>query len=169
MPPPPGTELGPPPPPAPRVLPQKFVFRTLCSRNFGFLFGAIFGGVGSVMMIPMMLTGMWLPALFPALFVIGGFSVLKYGLNQGRNTIQAFSKGESVKGTVASLELDTTQSINGKHPWKLLYHFPVNDQLHEGKVVSFDSTMATRRIGQPLWVLYLPSDPEKNTLYPPLR
>jgi hypothetical protein len=59
--------------------------------------------------------------------------------------------------------------INDQYARKLVYHFQIENQLHEGSFSSFDSTLSTRRSGQPLWVLYLPEDPTKNTLYPPVR
>ena len=85
------------------------------------------------------------------------------------STLNAFVRGTAVEGKVVGVSQDTSQSINGQHPWKLTYHFPVGGQLHEGTVVSWDSTITACSAGQPLWVLYLLADPEQNTAYPPFR
>jgi hypothetical protein len=165
----PGMELGPPPPGAPRALPKGFAFRTRWSGNIASLLGAVLFGFGTATATPMVITGHWLPALFPAFFALGGFSLLRYGLNHASGILRAFRHGVATTGKVASIGLDPTQSLNGKHPWKLIYHFPVNGQLTEGKLVSFDSTLAHRRIGQPVWVLYREQDPNQNTLFPPVK
>lgn len=168
MPPLPGMELGPPPPPTPRELPKGFAFRTRFTSNIATLVGLIFFGVGSILTIAFLFAHP-LAALFPLLFALGGFGMLRYGLTTAGNTLRAFRTGLAKEGKVHSVSFDTTTTVNGKHPYKLTYHFQLDGQLHEGKVVSFDSTLSQRRSGQPLWVLYVEGAPDKNTLYPPVR
>lgn len=168
MPPLPGMEIGPPPPPAPRTLPKGFALRTRLTGNIATWIGLIFFGFGSFMTTAVFFANPWF-ALFPLLFALGGFGMLRYGLIQAKHTLKAFKQGTAIAGNVHSLSSDTTQTVNGKHPYKLIYHFQLNGNLHDGSVVSFDSTLSKRRSGQPLWILYLPDDPTKNTLYPPVR
>ena len=168
MPPMPGMELGPPPPPAPRELPKGFAFRTRFSGNIATLVGLVFFGVGSILTIAFLFAHP-LAALFPLFFALGGFGMLRYGLTTAGNTLRAFREGIAVAGRVHSVGLDHTQQVNGKYPYKLLYHFDIGSYTHEGRVISFDSTLSQRRQGQPLWVLYVENAPDKNTLYPPVR
>ncbi len=168
MPPLPGMELGSPPPGAPRTLPKGFAMRTLLTSNFATIFGLVITGFSSLFTWAMLVAKPWV-AIFPGLFLLGGLSMLRYGWKQGRATLRAFRHGEAVQGKLATLEKDTTTTVNGKHPWKLIYHFQLGNELHEGKVISFDSTVGTRTRGQPLWVLYVEKDPAQNTLYPPIR
>lgn len=168
MPPLPGMELGSPPPPKPRQVSKKYAFRVRWSHNMGVLIGGCFTAVGALFMLPMIVNRLFWPSLFPLLFLVGGLSMFRYGWRSASSTLRAFRHGEAVKGKIASLSKDTSQSINGRHPWRLVYHFPVGNQMQEGVVTSFDSTVGERRIGQPLWVLYLEDDPAQNAVYPPL-
>lgn len=169
MPPPPGQGLGEPPPPVPRALPNRFAFRSKWSRNILALVGAIFFLVGTVIFIAFLLVGLLVGTPLPLLFMIGGFAMLRIGRRHAAATLNAFVRGTAVEGKVVSVARDQSQTMNGEHPWKLTYHFPVGNQLHEGTLISWDSTAGARAPGQPLWVLYLPEDPEQNTTYPPLK
>jgi hypothetical protein len=40
--------------------------------------------------------------------------------------------------------------------------------MHEGVIISFDTTASLRFSGQPVWVLYNEADPTENAMYPPL-
>ena len=168
MPPLPGMELGPPPPETPRELPKGFALRTRLTGNVATWVGLIFFTFGTVMAIAISFASLW-ATLFPGFFALGGFGMLRHGLTHASNTLRAFRFGTAVAGTVHSIGLDPNNRINDQYARKLIYHFQVGNQLHEGTLISFDSTLSTRRHGQPLWVLYLPEDPSKNTLYPPVR
>ena len=169
MPPRPGEGLGEPPPPVPRPLPKGFAFRQKWSSNVLALVGLIFFLVGSLLTVAFLIIGLLVGILLPLLFVIGGLVMLRIGRRAAARTLTAFVRGTAVEGKVFSVLQDHSQTVNGQHPWKLTYHFPVNGQVHEGSLVSFDSTVTLRAPGQPLWILYLPNDPEQNTAYPPLK
>lgn len=167
MPPLPGMELGSPPPPAPRSLPKHYAFRVRWAGNIMVLVGAVFTMFGTLLFLPMVVNRLW-AALFPLFFMIGGLSMFRHGWKGASGKLRAFRHGEAVKGKIASISKDTSQSVNGRHPWRLVYHFPVGKQMQEGVLTSFDSTIGERRSGQPLWVLYVQDDPSQNALYPPL-
>ena len=169
MPPRPGEGLGEPPPPVPRPLPKGFAFRQKWSTNVLALVGLIFFLVGSFISVVFLIVGLFAGILLPLLFAIGGVVMLLIGRRAAARTLNAFVRGTAVEGKVFNVLQDQSLTVNGQHPWKLTYHFPVNGQVHEGAVVSFDSTITLRAAGQPLWVLYLPDDPEQNTAYPPLK
>lgn len=131
--------------------------------------GLIFFLVGAFIFLGFLLLGLLLPALLPLLFMAGGLAMLLVGRRDAATTLNAFVRGIAAEGKVVSVSVDHSQAINGAHPWKLTYHFAVGSRLHEGAAVSWDSIVTARAPGQPLWVLYLPNDPEQNTLYPPLK
>lgn len=168
MPPPPGMELGPSPPPVPRDLPKGFAFRLLVSQNIATIVGGLMFAVATPITWGTLQTKTW-AASIPGLMALGGFFMLRYGLTTAGSVLRAFRKGRAAEGTIASVKLDTTQSINNQHPWKVVYHFMVEGHQHEGVLVSWDSTLISRAAGQPLWVLYVESDPTQNTVYPPYR
>ena len=163
----PGMSLGSPPPAAPRVLPPQYVFRLRWSRNIATLVGGGFFLVGTLLFLPMAIAGTW-AALLPAFFMLGGFSMFRYGWRHASGILRAFRDGRAVEGRIASVSWDTTQRINDQHPWKLVYHFPVGEQMCEGSITTFDSTVGSRMSGQPLWVLYNEADTSQSTIYPPL-
>jgi hypothetical protein len=169
MPPQPGEGLGPPPPPIPRTLPKGFEFRQKWSGNILALIGGMFFFIGSFIFLAFLVLGLLIGTPLPLLFMTMGFVMLLIGRRRARSTVNAFKRGTVVEGKVASVVHDQSQTMNGVHPWKLTYHFPVGERLHEGAVISWDSTISARAPGQSLWVLYLPQDPEQNTTYPPFK
>jgi len=164
----PGQELGEEPPPPPRKLPRGFAFRTRWSSNFATIAGAAFLLVGSLLFSGLAAAKSF-AALIPLFFMIGGFFVFLHGWRHASAVLRAFRKGIAVRGEVLECRIDKTQSMNGEHPFKLTWHFTVGNQIHEGSLTSFDSTLGYRGGGQPLWVLYVEDDPGQNTLYPPVR
>ncbi len=168
MPPMPGMELGPPPPATPRALPKGFAFRQRFSKNFGTVIGLLFTVVGSLFFVAL-LHAKPVTAIIPGLMLLGGLSMLRHGWIHASGILRAFRHGVATEGTIAAINIDTTQSINNVHPRKLIYHFTAGGQQHEGVHISWDTTISNRRTGQPLWVLYLEDDPSKSTLYPPVK
>lgn len=164
----PGTQLGAPPPPAPRPLPNGFAFRLLWSGNVLVIIGAMFAFIGGLLFLPMLFI-IPIAALLPLFFVLLGLIFFIIGRRGAKKTLDAFLRGTAVAGHVVDVSIDYSQSVNSQHPWKLRYHFNVDGTLHEGSAVSYDSTVATRTAGQPLWVLYVPENPAQSTLYPPLK
>lgn len=167
MPPIPGMEIGPEPPPPPRLLPRRFEFRLKWSRNIAVICGMAFMLFGGLMLSLALKARAWF-AIIPGIVFVMGFFMFRYGRQEAAGTIRAFRHGFATEGKIAGVSVDTTQSINGRHPWRLVYHFMVETQQHEGVLTSFDSTLGNRSAGQPLWVLYLRDDPEECTIYPPL-
>lgn len=168
LPPQPGMGLGEAPPPAPRALPRGFAFRVKWSRNAPVLIGLGCVLISGLMLFAMIKAKTWL-AIAPALFVAAGVTMFAYGRNRAVGILRAFRRGAVAEGKISEVRLDTTQSVNGRHPWKVVYQFPVKEALCEGSFVSYDSTVGQRGSGQPVWVLYAAGNPAENTLYPPVR
>ena len=168
MPRPPGMELGPPPPPVPRELPKGFAFRQRFSKNIATILGLVISIFSLLFVLAMLRAKPWV-AVLPGIMFLGGFSMLRYGWKSASATLRAFRHGMATEGKVVKLRLDTSQSINNEHPWKLTYHFTAGSQQHEGVLISWDSTTGMRSTGQPLWVLYVENDPSQCTLYPPVK
>lgn len=168
MPPPPGMELSEPPPLAPRQLPKGYFWRKLLFQNLLTIIGTVFFVFGSGMTIAFLQANKWV-SLIPGFFAMGGFFMLKLGIQDGLNMIRVYRHGDFVPGKVHSLSMDTTYTVNGRHPYKLTYHFQLGNDLFEGSISSFNTVLSTRRSGQPVWVLYLPDHVEVNTLYPAIK
>lgn len=168
MPAPPGMDPGEAPPAAPRSLPKGFEFRQLWSQNVWALVGGIFFLIGMfIFLVFIFVLPMW--ALIPLLFIVGGAIMMHMGRKKAHGVLNAFRHGVTVQGSVSSVNLNTSQSINGRHPWVMTYLFPVGNEMLEGTLSSFSSALEDRARGQPLWVLYVENDPDQNTVYPPIR
>lgn len=163
-----GQGLGQEPPPVPRKLPAAYVRRVRWTQNIVTMVGPGFIAVGLLLTIPMILNKLWLPALLPLFFLLGGTSMFNYGWKIAEARLRAFRLGKAVKGRIHQIGVDATQHVNGQHPSKVIYHFNVGDQLHEGVIISFDTTASRRASGDPVWVLYNEADPSENAIYPPL-
>lgn len=168
LPPPPGMALGPEPPPAPRALPGNFERRVLWTHNVFALVGGIFLLVATPLVIGLLFVNP-LFSLFPMIHFTIGYLLLRHGRGKGLATIHAFRDGRAARGEISETQMDTTTKINGRHPWIIRYKFPVAGTMHEGHLRAWEADARGRERGQPLWVLYLDEDPEKNTIYPPLK
>lgn len=167
LPPPPGMDIGPPPPAAPRKLLPRYVRRVRITSNIAVMVGAGFFMFGLLMFIPMVVNRLW-AAVLPGFFMLGGGSMFRYGWRQASGVLNAFRYGRAVEGKVHRVSWDTSTTVNGEHPWKLVYVFTADNQRYEGSVTTFDATAGERSSGQPLWVLYNEADPTQSAIYPPL-
>jgi hypothetical protein len=101
--------------------------------------------------------------------VLGGV-LLRYGRKEAARVLNAFRHGRAIKGSIAEVQLDSSTTVNGRHPWRIIYTFRTDaGETHEGSAVTFDSTAPNRQAGQSVWVLVVDGQPEQNTIYPPVR
>ena len=169
MPPPPGMELGPEPPPPPRRLPEGYAFRTRFLTNVATMIGLGFTAVGAIMALAMVAAPWW-ALTFPGFLLVGGISLLKHGLGSANRVLDAFRNGRAVKGHISSVSLDTSVKINGRSPWNIVYTFEADGHPYEGKVSTMETATSNRFRGSPpVWVLAVDGRPERNTLYPPVK
>ena len=169
MPPPPGMDLGPEPPEPPRKLPDGFALRVRLTRNVPMIIGLGFTLIGGFMTVAMISVKTW-AALFPAFFLLGGLGMLKMGFQEGARVLDAFRHGRAVRGKAASVREDKQTTVNGRHPWEIIYTFEAEGHPYEGKVTTFEAATANRFYGgPPVWVLVMENNPERNTVYPPIR
>lgn len=163
-----GQGLGPEPPSAPRKLPRAYVRRVRWTQNIATMVGLGFTAFGLLFAVPMIVQKLWLPVLAPGFFLLGGVSMFRYGWKIAAARLRAFRIGKAVKGSIYQIGVDATQHVNGQHPAKVIYHFQVGDQVHEGVIITFDTTASRLFSGQPMWVLYNEADPTESAIYPPL-
>jgi hypothetical protein len=146
-------------------------------KNFPLLFGCIWTGVGVPLAIVFVIlgiaTGQLLFALLGGtiggLFGFVGIIVMFFGYRKARGKIRALEHGVHAIGEVLSVGEDLTVQVNGVHPWRIRYLFPVDGSELNGSASTFDNSVRHHKKGQPVHVLYIPSDPGQNTLWPPVR
>lgn len=165
---PPGMDAGEPPPDPPRRLPKGFERRVLWTHNVFALVGGIFLLVGVPLMIGMVFVHPLAP-LIPLIHCTLGYFLLRHGRGKAKRMLNAFVNGKAIRGDIKDVFEDTSISVNNRHPWAIAYGFDVQGQIYEGTARTWDADARLRSRGQHIWVLAIESDPEQNTIYPPVK
>jgi hypothetical protein len=169
MPPPPGMEIGAPPPPAPRKLPEGYAFKQRVLGNPFTLIGGAFTLVGWVMGLAMLAAPGWV-LLIPGFLLIGGIMMLWRGLQTANRGLDAFQNGKAIQGRISDVRQDTGTKVNGRSPWIITYTFDHDGHAYEGETSTWETATANRMYGKPpVWVLVVEGNPARNTMYPPLK
>ena len=177
MPPPPGSDAGPAPPPAPRKVPRGFLRRKLFSANPLGIVGLVFTLVGLPFVIVFPIIGIiereWL------FLIIGGSLGLVFAglgiffviiaIRNAQRKIQAHRLGDATTGVLVDVYRDQSVTVNSRNPWTLEYEFNVVGAVYSGKATSWSRAAREREPGQPLHVLYLRDKPDDNTIYPAVQ
>ena len=171
---PPGADPGPVPPPPPRGLPTRYTLRKLFTQNFLFVFGVMFGGIGLAFALLFVALMIVLPpigfgACVGALFACIGFPLAISGYLKRAAMIRALRMGRAAQGKIVAVGRDQSESRNGRHPWMIEYTFDAGGEIMSGSASSWDASMSERQPGQAIHVVYLPSDPEQNAVWPPIK
>jgi hypothetical protein len=162
-------DIGPEPPAPPRKLPSGFAMRMRLTGNVTTIIGLVFTGFGGLLTLAMINAPSW-AILFGAFFLLAGLLMVKAGLGTANRILDAFKNGRAVKGKVSTVRQDTTTKVNDRHPWDIVYTFESEGHPYEGKMQTFETATANRFQGwPPVWVLVVEGDPERNTLYPPVK
>ena len=74
--------------------------------------------------------------------------------------------GEATTGQIAYVPENYHIRVNGRYPWKIQYVFKVQDRDYRGSVSALNPPGPALQTGRAARVLYLPSSPEMNSLYP---
>ncbi len=171
-----GDDPGPEPPPPPRQLPAGYKNRVLWKNAPGnaiglafFLLGAMLGCILSVAglatgLLPLACIGGGMGLLF---VLIGG-GLLFAGIRSGLGKIRPYELGRAAVGEITEIFRDTSVSVNGRSPWAVLYQFEADGVVYEGRATTWKHAPGIQAVGNRVYVLYLPDDPEQNALYPPL-
>lgn len=147
-------ELGPRPPIAPREIPAKFVRRIKYTGNVYTMIGMAFT----------------IPFFWTVIFPIIGVFLWKKGLRDANNELTPLKEGTAVQGEIESVEYDYTKTINGRHPLTVSFTFKANGQIHKGNVGNiFDAEHKLKKIGDAVWVVYMPDNPDLSSVWPPLK
>ena len=173
LPTPPGMALGAPPPGAPRTLPTEYRNKILHQNpatGLGTLFaglGCVFLVVGVVFLIVFLPVGIGL-LLFGALWGGVGWSIRSSAQRGPRHQLDALEHGLAAQGQIVALGSDTSESRNGRYPFRMDYVFQVNGQTASGSAKGYDPINGLRQPGQQVWVVHLARDPSISSLWPPI-
>ena len=153
LPPPPGQDPGPEPPPAPRVLPAGYHNRIMYWKNVEVMIGILFTVV----------------FFWTILFLIVGILLWYYGRKRAVGKLMALENGRATRAEISDIYIDHSTKDNGRSPWVIEYLFQTPGGERAGKAVAWNPINGSRRVGEPLWVVFVPEDPEKNAIWPPIK
>lgn len=149
----PGGDPGPRPPPAPRQLPAGYEGRVKLWKNVLVLLGVIFS----------------VCFFWTLVFPIIGIPLWIVGAKKANRTIAALKYGVATSGRLREVRVDTSQHINGQHPWKIEFEYDTPDGVRTASVEAWDPSHADRVIGEHHWVVYVPGpDARVCAFWPPI-
>jgi hypothetical protein len=127
----------------PRTVPWKLRLRWLRERPFALLFGVM--GVG----LPLVIV--------PLQYWI--LSELDSQLLKDIDYDRLAQGGENASGEVIRVRIDTTETINGEHPWLVEYRFVADGREHRGRMKTLDGHLVREwQAGHPVNVRYLQTE-----------
>jgi hypothetical protein len=161
----------PEPPAAPRAFKNSFVWRRLGSDGWAIAAGVflLLGVIFTLVGIPLIFVVVGIAFVPLGLAFLGaGVFILVWRYQKAQQTLNVLRMGEPVLGTIVDVTQNYNVTVNNRNPWTIHYSFQVGDHEYEGKTTTLRPVGFTHRPGQPMYVLYLESDPVQNTIYPPV-
>jgi hypothetical protein len=164
---------GDPPPAAPRPIADNYAWKLLWTDGLfivGFVFlilGGSFALTGIILTITVVAAFIGLPFAALGIAMLAGGAALGYGSYQQKlGIVNVLRNGSAVRGQITGLDQNLNISVNNAHPWTIDYAFDVAGQMYTGRVVTLKTPGPALQPGQPVWVLHLPDEPQKNAIYP---
>ncbi|MFH1634020.1 MAG: DUF3592 domain-containing protein [Chloroflexota bacterium] len=176
LPPPVGDDPGPAPPLPPRTLPKGYKSRMMLKNTPLNIIGGIFALVGLPIacIFPLVgfASGLWMLLIIGggvgALFTFLGGGMLYMGIKNGFSKIHPYEHGKATVGEVTEIYRDTSVEVNGRNPWAVLYQFEAGGIANEGKVTTWKYAPKIQAVGNCVYILYIPDDPDQSVIYPPV-
>jgi hypothetical protein len=163
----------PKPPPAPRSISRKYLWRLLSTDSWSIAaliisaLGVVFSLVGTVLTIGIITAFVGIPFVLLGVAFLGmGGWVFIWRYQEMQQVVNVLREGEATHGQIIEIQENFSVSINGQHPWIIRYQFQVNGQNQEGKVTTLNPPLQQLQAGKTVNILYLPTSPHWNSIYP---
>ena len=161
------------PPPAPRPVSDRYMWRLLFSDGWAIaalvfvLLGFIFTVVGGGLTIAIVTAFVGIPFLLLGLLLLGaGVAVEVWRLSEARKTMLVLRTGAAAEGQITEVAENYHVRINERNPWVIHYQFSQGNQAYTGKVSTLNPPGDNLQVGKRAFILFLPQDPQRNALYP---
>ena len=161
------------PPPAPRLISDKYIWRLLLTDSWGILalifglVGVIFSSIGAGLTLGIVTAFVGIPFLLLGLiFLVVALAVGTRRYDHARQIVNVLRTGESTQGQIIDVQKDYSVRVNRQHPSVIRYQFQVNGQDYEGNVRTLNPIGASLQAGKTVCILYLPNAPQWNSIYP---
>ena len=100
------------------------------------------------------------------LLALAGGIMLALSLSKAQQTVSVLQKGEAVQGEILEIYENIHVQVNGRFLWTIRYRFNLHGEEYQNKVTTLSRPSLQQQAGSPVYVLYLPDQPELNTIYP---
>lgn len=167
------SEDMPMPPSAPRPISSNYAWKLIFSSGKGIAgtvlgaLGVVFTLVGAALTLGLVTAFVGIPFLCVGLLLFGGGAVLFYlQYQQAQNIVGALRNGEATRGRILDVQQNYHVRINGRNPWVIRYEFQAGGQAQESSVSTLNPPGERLQAGKPVYVLYLASAPQWNSIYP---
>lgn len=162
--------------PRPPDSPREGVSRRKLRRpddTFMLLFGGIFGAVGLVFTVigaGVLISGDLGGLLFmwPILFAIGGGYLVRRTLRRVNQRHRVAAHGTPAIAEITELGWQRNLSINGRNPYRMRWRFTVDERVYLGEATTMRPSVAVHDVGDRIWIVHDPDDPNSNVEWPPL-
>jgi hypothetical protein len=133
------------------------------------ILGATFTLTGAGLTLFIVTAFVGLPFLgFGLLFLIVSLPILRWRYNNAKQKLRVFQMGQPILGEVTGIHKNLFVRVGPRNPWVIHYRFQTNGRDYEGQVSTLNREAAKYQLKQPVYLLYLPEDPQQNTFYPSL-
>ena len=131
------------------------------------LLGVIFAIVGFGLTIGIVTAFVGIPFLgMGLLFLGGGGYTLYWRYNEALKTVNILRNGEAVIGQITGAQINYSVTVNGRNPLTITYQFRAAGRDYDNAVSTLNPLNLQFQPGKAVCVLYLPDQPEYNSLYP---
>jgi hypothetical protein len=161
------------PPPAPREISGQYILRLMATDGWSIaafvftLLGGIFSVVGFFLTLGIITAFVGIPFLGLGLvFLAPGVGVLVWRYNTTQKVVEVLRDGVAARGEITDVQVNYSVRINNQNPWVIRYQFQFNGQMYAGEVSTLNPAANQYQAGNPVSVLYLPSEPQWNCIYP---
>jgi len=163
----------PPPPAAPRPISDRYVWKLVTVDGWaiaGFvlgLIGVIFLFLGLALILGLITAFVGIPfAILGLGLSVSGFALMFWRYMEKQKIVNVLRWGNAAQGVINTVEQNYAVRINQRHPWRIEYQFQCGQQTLTGQVSTLDQPGPQFLPGRPVFVLYMPGEPQLNALYP---
>jgi hypothetical protein len=161
------------PPPAPRPISDRYVWKLLSSDGWGIgalvfgILGAVFTLVGMALTLAVVTAFVGIPFLILGIVFLGaGVLVFRWRYKDARKVVDVLRDGQSTRGQILNIQPNYSINVNGRNPWVISYQFQVNGQDYRGEVSTLNPPEPRMQPGKTVYILYLPLTPQWSSIYP---
>jgi hypothetical protein len=161
------------PPPAPRFISNRYVWRLLSSDGWGIaslvfvILGVFFGILGLGLTVGIVTAFIGIPFFLMGMaFLVAGVAVFVWRYQTTQKVVRVLREGDAARGQINEVQENYSVVINGRHPWRIDYEYQVDNQTFTGNVTTLNPPRENLQPGKTVSVLYLASEPAWSSIYP---